>query len=113
MSHPQPVWELDLSSITLSPRFCVEQGRQSCICPWPGYGHMLTGLRDDGTAKLRPIDDFSRSGCNAAVGVSEELSYESTDKFLALLRECREFLGEDLALWKADIDSAYRRRALS
>ena len=75
----------------------------------PKCGCSCAGFGDDGTTKLRPIDDFSRSGCNAAVGASEKLAYESTDKFLALLRESRRAIGGDLALWKADIDFAYRR----
>ena len=102
--------QLCLDLITLSPRFAVEQG-----------------LKPDGSMKIRPVDDFSRSGCNAAAEPRGTLVYESIDKLLASAREfkkCHEEAesgstqlrrGElgpprsGFALWKADIDSAYRR----
>ncbi len=70
---------------------------------------MRPGTRPDGSEKLRAVDDFTRSGCNPATVVTERLKYDSGDTFLALLRAARKHLGHDLCLWKADIDSAYRR----
>ena len=71
--------EVDLDNITLSPRFCIEQGTRAitaravafafCFC-WPAQ-------KADGSAKLRPIDDFSRSGCNATVDAGEKLRIPS------------------------------------
>ena len=84
--------EVDLGAITLTPRFCIEQGTKA-----------------DGTPKLRPVDDFSRSGCNAATFPGEKLVYESLDHFLAAIRMASVCLGISLSMWKADIDSAYRR----
>ena len=86
------VQDCDLSTMTLSPRFCVEQG-----------------VKADGAPKLRPIDDFSRSGCNAVTFPAEKLVYESLDSFTAALRRAHGRLGCKMGLWKADIDSAYRR----
>jgi len=83
---------VDLEVMTMSPRFCLEQGTKA-----------------DGTPKFRPIDDFTRSGCNAATIPGEKLVYESLDHFLAALRLANACLGGSLSMWKADIDSAYRR----
>ena len=58
---------------------------------------------------MRPIDDMTRSGCNASTTTVEKLKYESMDSYLALLREMGKKVGKDLELWKADIDSAFRR----
>lgn len=84
--------DVDLSDVTLSPRFAVTQG-----------------LREDGKPKVRPVDDFTRSGCNAATATTEKLTYESLDLLLAVLRRLHSGTGDTLELWKADIDSAFRR----
>ena len=78
--------------VTLSPRFAVIQGK-----------------KPDGSPKVRPIDDLTRSGCNAATETTEKLSYESLDALLTVLRALEKAVGSDLTLWKADIDSAFRR----
>ena len=69
----------------------------------------MAGFKPDGSAKLRPADDFTKSGCNPATGVTEKLRYDSGDSFLTLLRSAHSFLGPSLSLWKTDIDSAFRR----
>ena len=88
--------QMCLDLVTVSPRFAVEQG-----------------LKPDGSLKIRPVDDFTRSGCNAATDPSGALVYESIDALLASIRaakHCMNAEGEcNLSLWKADIDSAYRR----
>jgi hypothetical protein len=95
MSAVVPVERLDLSAVTLSPRFSVEQ------------------LREDGTKKVRPIDDFSRSGCNSASVPTEKLAFEGLDVLLATTRALRESMGRPVRFWKSDIDSAYRRLGVS
>jgi hypothetical protein len=92
MTWPQDAAGVCLDTVTLSPRFGVEQG-----------------LKADGSSKIRPIDDLTRSGCNAATSPSEKLQYESLDTLLAVGRAAGEAFGHDLSLWKADIASAYRR----
>lgn len=92
MSKPQLVSDELLASTNLSPRFCVEQG-----------------VRADGSPKLRAVDDCSRSFCNSAVVATERLHYDGLDTFLAALRQARCKWGLELEMWKADIDSAYRR----
>ena len=88
--------QLCLDQVTISPRFAVEQG-----------------LKPDGSVKVRPVDDFTRSGCNAATEPTGTLVYESIDALLASIRAAKHSTdaeaGCKLALWKADIDSAYRR----
>ena len=69
--------------VTLSPRFAVVQG-----------------VKANGDPKVRPIDDLTRSGCNAATETTEKLSYESLDALLAVLRRMEKKLGSGLELWK-------------
>ena len=69
----------------------------------------MPGVKADGSLKIRPIDDLTRSGCNASTGPSEKLQYESLDTLLAVGRAACEAFGHNLSLWKADIASAYRR----
>ena len=92
MSRPVKPSELNLSAVTLSPRFCIEQG-----------------TRADGSVKLRAIDDMTRSGLNAITWASEKLQYEAFDAMLGCIREAHACHGPKLRLWKADVDSAYRR----
>ena len=92
MSMPKPISYFGLSEATFSPRFCIEQG-----------------TRPDGSPKLRAVDDFSVSGCNAAAVASERLKTDSLDAYLELLQSLYAHSGSDISMWKADIDSAYRR----
>ena len=62
---------------------------------------MLRGVRENGDPKLRPIDDFSRSGCNSTVDIEEKLEYETLDNFVEALRLAKEKLGPELEMWKA------------
>jgi hypothetical protein len=86
MTAPAPIETVDLAAVRLTPRFSVVQG-----------------------PKVRPIDDCSRSSVNAAVEPGEKLSVEGADSLVSALRAYRELNGDDIGLWKADIDSAYRR----
>ena len=63
----------------------------------------------DGTTKLRPIDDFSRSGCNRATTVTEKLKYDSLDILIEALEQAHAKIGHVLHIWTVDIDSAFRR----
>jgi len=92
MSKVYKAHEIDLTKISISPRFVVEQG-----------------LKEDGSVKLRPIDDFSASGCNACTNATEKLRYHTLDMFLATLRLAFTLLGGSLSMWKADVDAAFRR----
>ena len=91
--------DLDLNNVTISPRFGVEQG-----------------LKPDGSLKLRPCDDLTRGGCNSATLPAEKFRYDSLDLLISVLRLAFDsffvsplLMGTGLKLWKADIDSAYRR----
>ena len=92
MEMPRHAHEANLDQVTLSPRFAVIQG-----------------VKPDGSPKVRPVDDLTRSECNAATEVTEKLAYESLDELLASARAIGTHVQKDLALWKADIDSAFRR----
>ena len=51
----------------------------------------FTGVRADGTTKVRPVDDMSISGINGATHVLEKESYDSLD----LLFETLQLLAEE------------------
>ena len=61
---------------------------------------MVQGVKANGEPKVRPIDDLTRSGCNAATDTTEKLSYESLDALLAVLRRMEKEIGSDLKRWK-------------
>ena len=69
----------------------------------------MTGVKADGTPKVRSVDDLTRSGCNPAAAVPEKLKYESLDELLEALRLISAACGKELDLWKADVNAAYRR----
>ena len=50
-----------------------------------------------------------RSGCNSATAPGEKLEYETLDLLLQAMRLANENCEVGLSLWKADIDSAFRR----
>ena len=65
-----------------------------------------------GLAKVRPIDDMSASGVNGQWTMPPtKLVYEGIDHLEALARLLS--VKERGGLWKADIDSAYRRVAIA
>ena len=87
------------------------------------------GLRPDGSKKIRPVDDMSKSLVNAATqpvekNVNNRLDelleaarhlFKASDKALAPSRHLRSSpfifarLQKPMRLWKADINSAFRR----
>ena len=92
MTHPVPVSQVDLSKILLTPRFAVEQ------------------LKPDGSVKVRPIDDCTRSGVNGCVQPCERLVCDGVDTLVHLARLFHNQSGKCRPhFWKADIDSAFRR----
>ncbi|CAK0831509.1 unnamed protein product, partial [Prorocentrum cordatum] len=82
-------------TIRLVPRFGVSQ-------PKP-----------DGSLKVRPVDDFTRSRVNGARAPAEKLSVEGADQLVAVARAFFELHGALPELRQADIDSAHRRIPLA
>ena len=76
----------------VTPRFSIEQG-----------------LRQDGTKKFRPIDDFTKSWCNRATIPTERLRYDSLDLFMEMLEKAKGDYKAELKMFKIDIDAAFRR----
>ena len=66
MSMPRSAHECDLSATTLSPRFAVQQGTYIHACLDSLHivcvhcAGVAAGVKDDGTPKIRPIDDMTR-----------------------------------------------------
>eukprot|EP00969_Alexandrium_andersonii_P283221 12520868-Alexandrium_andersonii.AAC.1 len=94
MTQPEP---LDLEgpgadSALLARRFSREQG-----------------VKPDGSLKLRAVDDMSGSGVNAACQPAERLHYDTVDQLVRCVCELAADGEAAPAIWKADIDSAYRR----
>ena len=109
MSEPRPVTEADVSELRLHPRFGVEQGTRP------------DGTRPDGSMKLRAVDNFSWSALqgrkkrklsasvNGHCRIPEELHHDHIDVLMETATILQEDLSETPGLWKADIDSAFRR----
>ena len=90
---------------------------------------MEQGLLADASAKARPIDDLIASGVNAHTHPTQKVTNDTLDKLLEAMRRVRGALQvrsrlpsqrasrvlsafrlkDEMALYKADIDSAYRR----
>lgn len=98
MSEPE-VWDGVDSVHLFHPRFAVSQ------------------LRPDGTEKLRAVDNFSWSpscegkvdSANGFTVVQEKMSHDTLDSLAEALALFMQHAGEVPALFKADVDSAYRR----
>ena len=92
MTMPVPIEDIDLSDIVLAPRFAVVQG-----------------VRDDGSIKVRAVDNETVCQNNSCCQPCEKLQYDGLDKFWALLKTVCAAIGAVPGMWKADIDAAYRR----
>ena len=57
----------------------------------PGIA-FVTGVRADGTTKVRAVDNFTESKCNACTEPSEKLKYDTLDNFFEVLRVAAEKL---------------------
>ena len=93
------------------PRFAVEQGTKA-----------------DGSKKIRAVDHFSwsagnqgatkhkrtrkemkASSVNGIAFVPEKVKHDHLDDLAAAMTMCKDAFNMDPALWKADIDAAFRR----
>ena len=92
MTAPAVLAKADLSRVRLSPRFSIVQG-----------------VKPDGAPKIRVVDDESRGGINSACQPAERLLLDGADILVDALRFYYGLHGHAPALFKADIDSAYRR----
>lgn len=88
-----------LESGLVQPRFTVEQAKP------------------DGSMKLRSIDHFSfgppgerkAASVNGHCWATEKLKHQTLDILCASMRKLKQEIGNAPGLWKADIDSAFRR----
>ena len=92
MTEPVRVEDVDLDAVRLSPRFAITQG-----------------TKPDGSPKIRIIDDLARGGVNEACQPVEQLKLDGADVLVCALRTYRRLCGVAPSLFKADVDSAYRR----
>ena len=110
MTAPVPVCVVDLDRVLLHPRFAVAQEKV------------------DGSIKVRPVDHFSWSplktknlgkmarkrkikaaSINGHCVPSESLHHDHLDVLLATMARAKQLMGGTPAMFKADIDSAFRR----
>ncbi len=91
MSFPRQLQPTDLRDTTISPRFCLLQGKSgvvssicrfSCLASWLA----IAGVKSNGEPKYRTIDDLSRSSVNAATMATEKLRCDTLDVFFETLR---------------------------
>ena len=104
MSVPQSIDDIDLGAHRLHPRFGVEQG-----------------TKDDGSLKIRAVDNLSWSGVsgrkrrklgasvNGHCRIPDALRHDHIDDLMEASTSLHDTFGEAPGLWKADIDSAFRR----
>ena len=92
MTEAVPLRELDLENILLGRRFSREQG-----------------VRADGSLKLRAIDDKTADGTNDCAQQEGKLRMDGLDKLVEAVRLFTRTTGKTPHLWKADVDSAFRR----
>ena len=93
VSHPQNAAGVDLSKIRAVRKFSKEQG-----------------VKSDGAMKLQAVDDENDSGNNGCVLPKSKMTTDSVDKLSALALELDRLTGQtQQSLWKADVDSAFRR----
>ena len=69
----------------------------------------VQGVKADGSPKIRAVDDCTGSGLNATASPTEKLHHHHLDQLLRVAEKLREVAKTEPLLWKADIDSAYRR----
>ena len=92
MGAPRPVAEVSLDSVVLVRRFSVEQG-----------------LRSDGSVKVRPIDDGTAAGVNPVTSLPQGITHHTIDHLWECCRLFKSKVGRRPALFKIDVDAAYRR----
>lgn len=88
------------------------QARDAINCGWlvsPRFAVAKT--KEDGTVKVRPVDDCTTSGLNAATQPTVKLTVDGADRLLQLAREvdAAHKNHEVPEFFKADIKGAYRR----
>lgn len=67
------------------------------------------GLKKDGSQKVRSVDHMTQSQVNCSTVVREKMRHDSLDVLFEIMRSMKLSSNEPLSLYKADIDSAYRR----
>ena len=101
MSYPVPVTEEHINSFLMQPRFVLQQ------------------QRSDGAIKYRAIDHLSWSpghgkkrkagSVNGATVVEDKIQHDTLDELLDAMQLFVEVTHEIPCMFKADIDSAFRR----
>ena len=92
ISEPLAISTINTQEVAIASRFSVEQG-----------------VKSDGSRKIRAVDDESAAGINPACAPRERLRLDGLDKLIALVRYFVVGIGCIPAMFKADIDAAYRR----
>jgi hypothetical protein len=92
MSEPCNLSDVNTSEIRLARRFSREQG-----------------VKPDGSVKLRAVDDETGCGVNEAAQPTTKMKTDTIDEFLKVALLLQVATGQVGELWKADIDSAFRR----
>ena len=114
MTKPIKATDFDLAKVRLVPRFGVEQG-----------------LRQDGSLKIRSIDNMSwclapddvkrflskkkqkELSINGCTAIPVEIRHDHIDELAIVMRQFRRSFGDIPWLYKADVDAAFRRVPLN
>ena len=111
MSEAVPIEEVCLHSVRLAPRFAVLKAKESgevSVRPIDNFSWSELGcLEQGGRSRQRAV--AKRGSVNGYSSACEQVRHDHLDKLLAMLHEARLVTGVVFALFKADIDAAFRR----
>ena len=115
MSTPLPVHDISEVDCLLSPRFAVEQAKPDGSMTLRAVDHFSWAARweADGGAAARPSKkELKEMSVNGHVLPKEKLKHDTLDELIATMSMFVAIVGSIPALWKADIDAAFRRIAV-
>jgi hypothetical protein len=111
MSEAVPIEEVCLHSVRLAPRFAVQKAKESgemSVRPIDNFSWSELGCLEQG-GRSRQRAAAKRGSVNGYSSAREQVKHDHLDKLLAMLHEARLVTGVVFALFKADIDAAFRR----
>ncbi len=115
MSTLLPVHDISEVDCLLSPRFAVEQAKPDGSMKLRAVDNFSWAARweADGGAAARPSKkELKEMSVNGHVLPKEKLKPDTLDELIATMSMFVAIVGSIPALWKADIDAAFRRIAV-
>ena len=112
MSQPTELEDMTQVEQLLCPRFIVEQTKEDGTKKLRAIDNLSWGAKSamDASLQEKPLKKMRKSvSVNGHVSVNEKLKHHTLDDFVQLLRAFYRSVGCLPAMLKADIDAAFRR----